>query len=266
MEGMIFKLFEYVVAKSNLDPELVGDICLGNVRDARAVYFVRAAALAAGFPNTTAASTANRFCSSSLTATQHIANEIASGLIDVGVAAGAESLSFGNVRLDRPFVDEVRIANQDALDCEQPMGQTSENVGRDFNITREMQDRYAVESYRRAEVAQRNGWFDDEIVPVTVKLKDKEGKESEVTLTKDEGPRWGTTYEKISKLPPSFAEHGITTHAGNASQITDGAAAIVLMKRSKALELGQPILAKYIGTAISGLAPRIMVSHSTIDK
>lgn len=138
------------------------------------------------------------------------------------------------------------------------MGQTSENVGREFNITREMQDHYAVESYRRAEVAQKNGWFDDEIVPITVKLKNKDGNETDATLTRDE-IRWNTTYEKISKLPPSFPDHGDKSHAGNSSQVTDGAAAIILMKRSKALELRQPILGKYVGTAIAGLEPRIMV-------
>lgn len=188
-----------------------------------------------------------------------MANEIASGLIDVGVAVGAETLSFGNVRLDRPFVDEVRNANQSAMDCEQTMGQTSETVAKEFDITREMQDRFAVESYRRAEQSQKQGWFDDEIVPVTVTLKSKDGQESQTTISKDE-IRWGTTYESISKLPPAFPDFGDRSHAGNSSQVTDGAAAIVLMKRSKALELRQPILAKYVGTAIAGLEPRIMVS------
>ena len=108
-------------------------------------------------------------------------------------------------------------------------------------------------------MAQRNGWFEDEITPISVKLKDKEGKESDVTLTQDD-VRWGTTYEGISKLPPSFKEFGDKSHAGNSSQVTDGAAALVLMKRTKAAELGQPVLAKYVGTALSGVAPRIMVS------
>lgn len=222
-----------------------------------AVYYIRAAALAAGFPNGTCASSTNRFCSSSLTATQHIANEVASGLIDVGIAVGAETLSHGNVRLSRPFVDEILNASQDAVDCMQPMGQTSENVAKDFGITREMQDQYAVESYRRAEVAQKSGWFEDEIAPITVRVKDSEDNESELTLTQDE-LRWNTTYEKISQLPPSFPEHGDRSHAGNSSQVTDGAAAIILMKRSKAIELKLPILGKIIGTAIAGLEPRIM--------
>jgi acetyl-CoA acyltransferase 1 len=223
------------------------------VRDGKAVYHVRAALLAAGFPNTTAASCVNRFCSSSLQATQNIANEIASGAIDIGLAVGAESLSFAGDRLDRPFVDEILEASQDARDCMQSMGQTSENVASDFNVTRELQDLYSAETYKRAEIAQRKGWFDDEIVPITVK---RDGKE--VTLTRDEGPRWGTTYEKLSKLRPSFTDYGDRSTAGNSSQITDGAAAILLMKRSKALELKQPILAKYVGATVAGLAPRIM--------
>ena len=123
------------------------------------------------------------------------------------------------------------------------------------------QDEYAVESYRRAEQAQKNGWFDDEIVPITTNVRGKDGNSSSVTLSQDE-IRYGTTYEGISKLKPSFPEHGDRSHAGNSSQVTDGAAAVVLMKRSKAEELGQPILGKYVGTALSGLAPRIMVSRS----
>ncbi|KAK5947009.1 hypothetical protein PMZ80_001155 [Knufia obscura] len=252
LDALVFKILEQVRQKSKIDPQLVHDICLGNVRDGKAAYHARAASLAAGFPNTTCVSTAARFCSSGLTATQHIANEIITGTIDVGIAVGAESLSEGNERLSRPFVEEIMNTSEEARDCMLPMGATSENVASDFNITRHQQDEYAVESYRRAEHAQKQGWFDDEIVPITVR---KDGKD--VTIDHDE-IRWGTTLEGISKLKPSFPEYGDTTHAGNASQITDGAAALILMKRSKAIELGQPILAKYVGTTIAGLAPRIM--------
>ena len=195
----------------------------------------------------------NRFCSSGLKATQDIANQIASGSIEVGLALGAEHMTSGGDRLTRPFVDEILEGGQDAKDCMQPMGQTSENVGKDFNITREMQDRYAAESYRRAEVAQKAGWFDDEIAPITVKFDGQD-----VTLTKDEGPRWGTTYEGLSKIRPAFPDYGDRSTGGNSSQVTDGAAAVLMMKRSKALELGQPILAKYVGATVAGLAPRIM--------
>jgi acetyl-CoA acyltransferase 1 len=167
-------------------------------------------------------------------------------------------MSTGGDRLNRPFFSEI-LENQEAKDCMQPMGQTSENVGADFNITREMQDRYAAESYRRAEVAQKNGWFDDEIVPIKALVKDpKTGEEKEVTLTKDEGPRWGTTYEGLSKIRPAFSQWGTRSTGGNSSQVTDGAAAVLLMRRSVAEALGQPIMAKFVGATVAGLAPRIM--------
>lgn len=173
------------------------------------------------------------------------------------------------------------MKNQRAADCLQPMGQTSENVAKDFDISREAQDRYAAECYRRAEVAQKSGWFDDEIVPIKTKVKDpKSGEEKEVTLTKDEGPRWGTTFESLSKIRPAFPDFGDRSTGGNSSQMTDGgkslpflfsinllyltmtdscpAAAVLLMKRSKALAMQQPILAKFCGATVAGVAPRIM--------
>jgi acetyl-CoA acyltransferase 1 len=231
--------------------------------------------LAAGFPNTAGASSVNRFCSSGLKAVQDIANQISLGSIDVGVALGAESMSAGGDRLPKPFHEEILANSQDATDCMQPMIQTSENVGNDFNISRRTQDEYSVESFRRAEVAQKAGWFDDEIVPITTKVKDpKTGEEKEVTLTRDEGPRYGTTIEGLSKIRPALPEFGDKTTGGNASQVTDGgmfaaffsnltwcasvliltAAAILLMKRSKALELGQPILAKFCGATVAGVS------------
>ncbi|KAM3417963.1 hypothetical protein BST61_g6175 [Cercospora zeina] len=253
LDDLVFKTLEQVIIQSKLDPSQVNDICLGNVRDAKASYYVRAAALAAGFPPTTCASHASRFCSSGLTATQHVANEIITGTIEIGVAIGAEALSTEYTRLDRDFVEEIMSRSQDAADCMMPMGGTAEIVAEQFGVTRSKQDQYAAESYHRAEQAQQNGWFDDEIVPIRVTL---DGKEK--VISRDDCLRAGVTAEKLAKLPPSFPDYGNTTHAGNASQITDGAAAIVLMKRSKALELGQPILAKYIGTSLAGLPPRIM--------
>lgn len=167
-------------------------------------------------------------------------------------------MSVGGDRLEKPFNAEV-LQNQEAADCMMPMGQTSENVGKDFNITREAQDRYAAESYRRAEAAQKAGWFDDEIVPIVAEVKDpKSGTTHKVTLTRDEGIRPGTTYEGLSKIRPAFPDFGDKSTGGNSSQVTDGAAAILLMKRSRAIELGQPILAKFVGATVAGLAPRIM--------
>jgi len=258
LDFMIYTILKKVLEKSRIDPQMVEDICLGNVSEGKAAYIVRAACLAAGFPNTTAASSVNRFCSSGLKATQDIANAIAEGSIDIGIAVGAESMSAGGDRLERPF-HPVLLQNQEAADCMQPMGQTSENVGKDFNITREMQDRYAAESYQRAERAQKAGWFDDEIVPVETEIKDpKTGQVHKVTLTKDEGIRAGTTFESLSKIRPAFPDYGDKSTGGNSSQVTDGAAAVLMMKRSRAIELGQPILAKFVGATVTGLAPRIM--------
>jgi acetyl-CoA acetyltransferase len=192
------------------------------VGDGKAAYLVRAASLAAGIPHTAGASSVNRFCSSGLKAVQDIANQIALGAIDVGVAVGAELMSYNGDRLARPFNEEV-LRNQEAADCMQPMGQTSENVGADFNISREAQDRFAAESYRRAEHAQKAGWFDDEIVPITTKVKDpKTGELKEVTLSRDDGIRYGTTPESLAKIRPAFPQFGNRSTGGNSSQVTDG--------------------------------------------
>jgi len=257
LDYIVYALLKQFVEKSKIDPSLVEDICLGNVGDIGAAYKVRAAMLAAGFPHTSAASSVNRFCSSGLKAVQDIANQISNGSIDIGIALGGESMtnSRGGSTTFSPEIEQ----NQEAADCKQPMIQTSENVGNDFNISRRQQDEYAVESFRRAEVAQKAGWFDDEIVPITTKVKDpKTGEEKTVTLTRDEGPRYGTTLESLLKIRPAMPQFGDKTTGGNASQVTDGAAGVLLMKRSKAIELGQPILAKFVGATVAGVPPRIM--------
>lgn len=258
LDYMVYTLLKEVLARSRIDPAVIEDFCLGNVSDGKAAYKARAAMLAAGLPVTAGASSVNRFCSSGLKAVHDIANQIAQGAIECGVAMGAESMSAGGDRLDKPFHEAI-LKQQDAADCMQPMGQTSENVGRDFGISRKVQDEYAAESYGRAERAQKAGWFDDEIVPFTTILKDaKTGEQKSVTLIKDEGPRWGTTYEGLSKIRPAFAQFGDKSTGGNSSQVTDGAAAILLMKRSKAQTLGQPIVGKFVSATVAGLPPRIM--------
>ncbi|EEA25735.1 hypothetical protein EYB25_002972 [Talaromyces marneffei] len=257
LDYIVYSVLKQLVERSQIDPALIEDVCLGNVGDGRAAYLGRGAALAAGIPHTAGASSVNRFCASGLKAIHDIANQIRTGAIEIGVAVGAESMTSGGGPIDT-FHEEI-LKNQEAADCLQPMGQTSENVGDDFGITRQMQDEYSVESFRRAEVAQKAGWFDDEIVPVTTKVTDpKTGEEKTVTLTKDEGPRYGTTYEGLSKIRPAFPQFGNKTTGGNASQVTDGAAAVLLMRRSKAIELNQPILAKFCGATVAGVPPRVM--------
>ncbi|KAF3398250.1 3-ketoacyl-CoA thiolase, peroxisomal [Penicillium rolfsii] len=258
LDYIVYALLKETLAQSKIDPALIEDVCLGNVNEAKAAYMVRAASLAAGIPHTAGASSVNRFCSSGLKAVQDIANQISMGSIDIGIAMGAELMSAPGDRLDRPFNEEV-LRNQEAADCMQPMGQTSENVGKDFGISREQQDRYAAESFRRAEAAQKAGWFDDEIAPISVKVKDpKTGEVHQVTLTRDDGIRPGTTFESLSKIRPAFPQFGDKSTGGNSSQVTDGAASVLLMRRSKAIELNQPILAKFCGATVAGVPPRVM--------
>lgn len=259
VDMLILTIMKEVVAKSGVDPALVDDICVGNVLGGSSnTYASRAAALAAGFPSTTSVHGINRWCSSGLLATQTIANAIRAGEIDIGLAMGCESMSQTPDR-GAPQISEEILKNQQSKDCTMPMGWTSENVAQRFNVSRQDQDAYAATSFQKAEAAQKNGYFDAEIVPVTTTIKDKEGKETTITVTKDDGVRWGTTAEGLSKLKPAFKQWGNgATTGGNASQITDGAAGVLLMRRSKALELGVPILARFVAAVSIGCDPDIM--------
>jgi acetyl-CoA acyltransferase 1 len=134
---------------------------------------------------------------------------------------------------------------------------TSENVAKEFQITRAKQDAFAAASHQKAVAAQKAGLFDAEIVPVKVMVTDKEGNEKEVVVKSDDGVRPGTTAESLAKLKPAFDENGFTT-AGNASQVSDGAAAVLLMKRKTAEKLNLPIVGKYITSAVAGVPPRVM--------
>ncbi|KAL2012561.1 hypothetical protein VTN00DRAFT_86 [Thermoascus crustaceus] len=259
LDDLLISLLTSVREKSKLDPSLVEDVCLGNVLHPSAAYIARSAVLAAGFPATTAASVANRFCSSGLLSIQNIANQIIAGSIEVGIAVGAESMST-NADPGAPNMSSRIMTHPLASQNEQPMGQTSENVAAQFNVTRRMQDEFAAKSYQKAERAQKAGWFDDEIVPVRTTVKDpKTGEVKDVVVNRDDGIRYGTTVDGLSKIRAAFPQWApSTTTGGNASQITDGAAAVVLMKRSRAQQLGQPILAKFCGATVVGLEPRIM--------
>lgn len=140
------------------------------------------------------------------------------------------------------------------------MGQTSENVAGDFNISRVAMDEFAARSFQRAEKAQKEGWTRDEIVPVEVSFTDpKTGVTTQRIINADDGIRAGTTAESLGKIRVAFPQWKPSqTTGGNASQITDGAAAVVLMKRSKAAELGVKVLGKFVQATVVGLEPRIM--------
>lgn len=259
LDDLITALLTAVREKSKIDSAAVEDVCVGNVLNSGAQYVARAAVLAAGFPVTTASSVASRWCSSGLLATQQIANQIIAGSIECGIAVGAESMST-NPDDGAPKLSANSLAHAVVKDITMPMGWTSENVAGDFNVSREQQDAFAANSQQKAERAQKEGWTADEIIPITVTVKDpKTGETKTVVANKDEGIRAGTTAEGLSKLRVAFPQWGpSTTTGGNASQITDGAAALLLMKRSMAERLGQPILAKFVAATVAGLEPRIM--------
>ncbi|KAK2461634.1 hypothetical protein APHAL10511_006097 [Amanita phalloides] len=258
-DELMLEMYKQVIARCYIDPKLVGDICVGTVLTSDAMYHARAAALAAGFPETVPVQTINRFCSSGLMAVTTIANQIRSGQIEIGLALGVESMS-ENPDKGGPLQSELISNFTQAKDCRERMGWTSENVAEEFQITREEQDTFAAESFQRAEAAEKNGFFAREIVPFTVFRKDTStGERKLVVVAKDDGIRYGTTKESLSKVRPAFPQWGrSTTTGGNASQITDGAAAVLLMTRRKAEQLGLKVLAKFVTTAVAGVPPRVM--------
>lgn len=165
-----------------------------------------------------------------------------------------------------PPLSDIVKESQLARDATMPMGWTSENVAEDFDITREEMDGLAALSFQRAEKADKEGVFASEIVPFTAYVKDPAtGQRVTKILTKDDGIRYGTTKEALARVKSAFPQWGKgCTTGGNASQITDGAAAVLLMTRRKAEQLGLRILAKHVTTSVAGLAPRIMGIGPTI--
>ncbi|KAG0360428.1 hypothetical protein BG005_010796 [Podila minutissima] len=266
-EDMLAVVLKAAAERAKIDPKIVNDIQTGNVlQELGGIKVGRAAMFYAGFPHTTSYGTLNRQCASGLQACSYVANAIRAGEIDVGIGAGVESMSNDYASKSQPSRISAEIkAGPGAADCFIPMGITSENVAADFSISRQDQDQFSVDSHEKALKAQALGLFDAEIVPVRVQqkvtIKDDNGQDKQVTrevlISKDEGPRVGSTVEKLGKLKAVFKKDGSTT-AGNASQVSDGAAAVVLMRRSKAMELGCPILGRWCASRVVGVPPRIM--------
>ena len=218
-----------------------------------------------GIPTSTSFYTVNRACSSSLQAITGVAQQIASGMIDCGIGAGMESMTrnYGSKAIPVDLWPELRESEvQNARDCIMPMGLTSENVAERYGVSRGDQDALAVMSHQRAAKAQQEGLFDKEIVPVKTRWQEKNkagekvGEEREIVVEKDDGIRINASLEGMAKLKPAFKENGTST-AGNSSQISDGAAATLLMRRSTATELGlsSSIIGKWAGSQVVGCKP-----------
>ncbi|TML79496.1 MAG: acetyl-CoA C-acyltransferase [Actinobacteria bacterium] len=209
----------------------------------------RRVALLAGLPDTVPGATVNRFCASSLQTQRMAFHAIKAGEGDAFIAGGLESIT----RVPQLPRDMAAFhPGQGGTTFTQvymPMGMTAENVAERFNVSREEMDKFAKRSQDRAVAAQERGFFDNEISPYT--------KADGTVVSKDDGPRAGTTLEKLAELKPAFKPDGKVT-AGNACPLNDGAAAVVIMSDERARQLGISPIARIIATAVSGIDPEIM--------
>ncbi|TKS68804.1 3-ketoacyl-CoA thiolase B, peroxisomal [Collichthys lucidus] len=217
------------------------DVGLYVLQPGAGALMARVAHFLSGFPETVPVYTVNRQCSSGLQALFNIAGAIRSGSIDLGLACGVESMSLRSIGNPGDLSSRL-VDNDKARDCILPMGITSENVAERFGVSREKQDAFALSSQQKAAKAQTSGLFQQEIVPVTTKFVDDDGKEREVTVTKDDGIRAGTTLAGL----------------GNSSQVSDGAAAVLIGRRSAVDALGLPVLGVLRASAVVGVPPDVM--------
>ena len=248
--------------RSRISPEMVGHVVFGNVihTEPADMYMARVAAVRGGLPVKTPALTLNRLCGSGLQAVITAAESIHSGDCDAAVAGGVESMSrapywlpslrWGARLNDANAIDTLVSAITDPF-SKTHMGVTAENIAREWKISREDQDQWAVESHRRAVTAIQENRFKDQIIPV--ELKSKTGTVQFVT---DESPRADATIDSLAKLRPAFDAEGTVT-PGNASSINDGSAAVVLAEEGFATAEFRPI-ARLLGYAVAGVEPRIM--------
>ena len=249
-----------LLARTGIDPALVDDCIVGagSNEGAQGMNIGRNVAVLSGLGTNVAGMTLNRFCSSGLQAIAIAANQVASGCSDVIVAGGVESItmtlkSMNTQNLFNPLLQK------DVPGIYYPMGQTAEIVARRYNVSREAQDAYALQSQQRTARAQAEGLFDDEIVPMHVKyqVEDKATGEKSIVdgiVAHDDCNRADTTLESLAALKPVFADDGSVT-AGNASQLSDGSSACVLMEAKEAERRGLQPLGAFRGFAVAGCEP-----------
>jgi len=244
------------VARAGVDPAQIDDVIWGCAMPeaGQGLNIARLASLRAGFPVEVSGMTVNRFCSSGLQTIALGAQAILSGMNDVVLAGGVEMMSAV------PMSGFTTRLHPDLVEENIGMGFTAERVAKRWGITREAQDAFALASQQKAAVAQSAGRFQQEIVPIPVERVRWRGAEKMVTTTmfeSDELVRGGTTLEGLAKLPPAFKPGGTVT-AGNASPLSDGAAAVVLMSRARAEAAGLTPLARFVTFATAGVAPDVM--------
>ncbi|MFD9625723.1 thiolase family protein [Peribacillus muralis] len=252
------------IKRANIAAEQVDEVIFGEVRQTtESSNVARVAALRSGIPDSAPAFTVNRLCASGMQAIASAAQQISSGQANIVVAGGTESMSRAPIYLrnSRFGGDRTELVDSNTEAGQQPqemygnrlgMGITAENVAQRYNISREEQDAFSIQSQRRAAQAIETGKFKNEIVPVQVSER-----KGTVTIEADEYPRPDTTLEKLAALRPAFKENGTVT-AGNACGRNDGASALVLMKASEAKRLRLQPIAKIVDWAAAGVSPEVM--------
>jgi acetyl-CoA acyltransferase len=253
-----------LVTRNNLDPSLVDDVIMGCVSQVgeQAFNVGRSAVLAAGWPESVPATTIDRQCGSSQQALHFAAQGVMSGAYDVVVAAGVEVMTRvgmgSSIGKDAGWPFGPRVAERyEPVGGLKNQGIGAEMIADQWGISREELDEFSVESHRRAARATAEGRFEREIVPVYV--RDDEGLATDELMTSDEGIRPDSSVEALANLKPAFKENGKVT-AGNSSQITDGASAVLIMSEEKARELGYTPRAKFHSFALAGVDPVTMLT------
>lgn len=248
----------------SLDPAAIDDVIAGCAQPEaeQGLNVARVALLLAGLPDSVAGMTVNRFCSSGLQAVALAADRIRLGEAEVMIAAGTESMSMIPMGGNKISISPMIFARDENVAIGYGMGITAEKVAQQWGVSREAQDAFAVASHRKALAAIEAGEFADEIAPFTVERREADLDVHETSLHSeekrvDEGPRSGTTQEALAKLKPAFAAQGSVT-AGNSSQMSDGAGAVVLASGAALERFGLKPLARFAGYAVAGVPPQIM--------
>ncbi len=253
-----------LAAVPSLDPSAIEDAIIGCAmpEGEQGLNFARMAVLYAGLPDSVGACTLNRFCSSGLNAIAVAADRIRVGEADVVIAGGAESMSMVPMSGNKPSFNPRVFESNENLGIAYGMGITAEKVAAQWKVGREAQDRFALRSHERALAAQHAGEFRDEITPLEVVERGANLQSGEVelrrrTMERDEGPRADTNLEALGALKPAFALKGSVT-AGNSSQMSDGAAALILVSEAALKRFGLTPLARFVSFAVRGVPPQIM--------
>ena len=245
----------------DLDPVQIEDVVIGCAfpEGEQGLNMARMIALRAGLPDSVPAETINRYCASGVQSIAHVAYAIQAGQIETGIAGGAESMTMIPMTGFK-FSPNPYFA-QDLPHYYTNMGLTAENVAVKYGISREDQDEFSLKSHQKAAAAVNSGLFDPELAVVDVELVELNGSEKPVkqnfTVKRDEGPREDTNLDALAKLKPAFKEGGMVT-AGNSSQMSDGAAAVMVMSAEKAAEQNLKPLARFVSFAVGGVPPELM--------